>query len=374
MLKIAFIFGTRPETIKMAPLILLAKKDKNITPFIISTGQHQELLDQALSLFEIKPKIDLSVMTKNQTLSSLTSKITKELSSVFEQEKPDITLVQGDTTTAFVGALVSFYHQIPIGHIEAGLRSFDKLQPFPEEINRRLVSTMADFHFAPTQGAKKNLINEGVKTKNIFVAGNTIIDALKYVATKVKSFKDQNLSKLDLKAKNILVTTHRRENLGKPMTEICSAINQLSTEDTQLSFILPMHPNPKVREVLKKNLSKNKQVCLIEPLDYPDFVLMMKKSYLILTDSGGVQEEAPSLGKPVLVMRETTERPEGIKAGTAILIGTNKNKIVKTAKKLLKDRNEYQKIAKKKNPYGDGKSSQRILRIIKDWYKKNHGK
>lgn len=365
MKKILFVFGTRPEAIKLAPLILEAKKDKKLKTFLVSSGQHREILDSVTDLFKIKIDYDLKIMKRNQTLSEMTARILTKISPLIEKIKPNIIIVQGDTTTAFIGVLAGYYHQTPLAHIEAGLRSFDKYQPFPEEINRRLISTMADFHFAPTEQAKANLLLENEKAKNIFVVGNTVIDALKLVSGKVFQFKDKKVKNLKLKSKYILVTTHRRENLGKPMKNIASAILQIARHHPEIEFVIPMHPNPKVREVLTKILDKNKKIHLIEPLNYPDFVLAMKKSYLILTDSGGVQEEAPSLGKPVLVMRETTERPEGVATGTAILVGTDPKKIVTVASKLISNKTFYQKISLRKNPYGDGRSSQRILKILK---------
>lgn len=368
MTRISFIFGTRPEAIKMAPIILWSQKEEGLKPLVLLTGQHREILDSVLNLFNIRAKINLGLMKKNQTLSELTARIIKKLNPVLEIEKPDIVLVQGDTTTAFIGALLAFYNQIPVGHIEAGLRSFDKFQPFPEEINRRIISQIADLHFAPTKTAAKNLLNGGTPKKRIFIVGNTVIDAINLIAKRVKSFSKKKLNKLDLGKKMILVTTHRRENIGQPMENICQAILDLIKFNSELRFILPMHPNPKVRQILKKYLSRKANIYLIEPLDYPDFVLMMKKSYLILTDSGGVQEEAPSLGKPVLVLRETTERMEGVEAGTAIMVGTNQSKILKAAIKLIKNQNFYKKISLIKNPYGDGKSSQRIIKIIKYYF------
>ncbi|MCX6811255.1 MAG: UDP-N-acetylglucosamine 2-epimerase (non-hydrolyzing) [Candidatus Berkelbacteria bacterium] len=368
MTKISFVFGTRPEAIKMAPVIIGAKKERGLTPLVLLTGQHREILDSVLDLFKIRPKINLGVMRKNQTLSELTARIIKKLNPVLEIEKPNIVLVQGDTTTALVGALLAFYHQIPVGHIEAGLRSFDKFQPFPEEINRCMISQIADLHFAPTKDAAKNLLTGGIKKDQIFIVGNTVIDAINLIAKKVNIFSKKELNKLNLGKIMVLITTHRRENIGPPMENICRAILKLIKFNPELIFVLPMHPNPKVRETLKKYLDNNPNVHLIEPLDYPDFVLMMKKSYFILTDSGGVQEEAPSLGKPVLVLRETTERKEGIKAGTAIMVGTNQNKIFDTATKLIKNPRTYKKISLVKNPYGDGKSSQRIIEIIKYYF------
>lgn len=370
MIKIAFIFGTRPEAIKMAPLINLAKNDKIIKPLIISSGQHKEMLDQVLDIFKIKPDYDLKMMKKNQTLAEMTSRIINKVDALLNQKKPDLVLVQGDTTTAYVGALVSFYNQIPVGHIEAGLRSFDKLNPFPEEINRKMISSIADLHFAPTLASKNNLIREGIKGSEIFKVGNTVIDALKIISAQISKFSKKEINDLDLSGRIILLTTHRRENIGKPIENIVSAAEKLIHKNKDIKIVLPMHPNPKVREIILKVLSKNERVYLIEPLDYPDFVLMMNKSYLVITDSGGVQEEAPTLGKPVLVTRETTERSEGVQAGTAIMVGTKKEKIYQTAQKLLNKRLIYQQIARKRNPYGDGKTSERIIKIIKQRYVK----
>lgn len=351
----------------MAPIINFAKNNKSLRPIVISTGQHKEILDSALLIFGFKPQYNLAVMRKNQGLSQMAGRIIERLSPIIEKTKPHLVLIQGDTTTALLGALVAFYHQIPVAHIEAGLRSFDKTQPYPEEVNRRIISTIANLHFAPTQEAKLNLRREGIESRDIFVVGNTVIDALKSIVSSNPKPKDTIIESLPQNKRIILVTTHRRENLGIPMKNISLAINDISKEFKDISFVIPMHPNPKVREVLKKCLANNPNVYLIEPLNYSDFILMMKKSYLILTDSGGVQEEAPSLGKPVLVMRETTERGEGVRAGTALLVGTDRKKITRTAFRILRSKQIYKKIANIKNPYGDGRSSQRIVKIIKKY-------
>lgn len=372
MLKIMSIIGTRPEAIKMAPIILELEKKKAVKSVVVVTGQHRELVDQMLDFFKIKPKYDLDVMQKNQTLSSVTARILERMEEVVAKEKPNLILVQGDTTTVFVAALIGFYHRIKVGHVEAGLRSFDKFQPYPEEINRKLTSALTDIHFAPTKLSRQNLLNEGVKPSQIVVCGNSVIDAL-LATSKIKySYENKVLSKMDFKKNRVvLVTAHRRENFDTGIANICQAINKLTKLFPDIQFIYPVHPNPNVAEPVKKLIGKNKQVNLIEPLDYQEFVNLMKDSYLVLTDSGGVQEEAPSLGKPVLVMRNTTERPEGVTAGTSKLVGTDVEKIVREVSKLLKSKTAYKQIARRKNPYGNGQTAQTIVKTIlkrsKEW-------
>jgi len=369
MIKIMVIFGTRPEAIKMAPVIEELKKNKNKFKAIVCvTAQHREMLDQVVDWFGIKVDYDLNLMTDNQFLSELTSKALVKIEHILEAEKPDIVLVQGDTTTAMISALASYYQKIPVGYVESGLRTWDKYNPFPEEINRVLLSHLADLHFAPTSVSRENLLKEGIKKENIFITGNTVIDALFKTVKKKNNnrIKDKkNKKEIDLNKKFILITTHRRENFGEPLKNICLAIKELvKEEDFEADFILPVHKNPNVEGVVFANLRNNPKIHLVEPLEYPDFANVMAKSYLILSDSGGVQEEAPSLGKPVLVLRKTTERPEAVKAGTVKLVGTDKNKIKKEVKKLLENKKEYQKIAKAKNPYGNGTASKKIVKVI----------
>jgi UDP-N-acetylglucosamine 2-epimerase (non-hydrolysing) len=364
-MKVAFVFGTRPEAIKMAPLILKFKENKNIQTSVITTGQHREMVNQVLDFFDIKPDINLDIMKHNQTLEYITSSTIEKLNSLFENLRFDIVFVQGDTTTAFASALVSFYKRLKVAHIEAGLRSFNKHSPFPEEINRVLISKIADYHFAPTETAKRNLYKEGIK-KNVYVVGNTVTDALLMAVEKVKNnmfYYEKKFDFIDKNKKVILVTGHRRESFGKPFENICHSIKKVA-KDFDVEIVYPAHLNPNVRKPVMSILSDMKNVHIIDPVDYPSLVYLMYISYLILTDSGGIQEEAPSLGKPVLVMREVTERIEGIKAGTARLVGTDPEKIYKYVAKLIKDKNFYSKMSKAINPYGDGKVSEKIYKII----------
>jgi len=376
--KLLFVFGTRPEAIKMSPLIRIFKeREEKFDITVCVTGQHREMLDQVLELFEIKPDYDLNVMKVNQDLFQLTSDIMMGMKDVLHKEKPDLVFVHGDTTTTFLATLSAFYMKIDVAHVEAGLRTYNIYSPWPEEINRQLTGRIAKFHFAPTKRAQQNLLKEGVPKENIIVTGNTVIDALFYVVSKIKGDKklEEKLQR-DIKSKIlsrnfdfnkgkfILVTGHRRENFGQGMINICEAIKEISDFDNNLHIIYPVHLNPNVKKPVNSILAGKENVHLIEPLDYLHFVYLMEKSYLILTDSGGVQEEAPSLGKPVLVMRETTERPEAVEAGTVKLVGTNKEKIVYETKKLLQNEKEYEKMSKAHNPYGDGLACQRILNFI----------
>jgi UDP-N-acetylglucosamine 2-epimerase (non-hydrolysing) len=374
MKKILFIFGTRPEAIKLAPLILEFKKQKNFITKVCITSQHREMLEQVINFFQLPVDYDLSIMEHNQSLFKISSKIIQSIEPVLEEFQPDLIFVQGDASSAFLGALTGFYKKIKIVHIEAGLRSYNKYAPFPEEINRVLISHIADYHFAPTKKAKENLLKEGVK-KNIWVVGNTVIDALFLALKNVKKSEEQykNFFKfLDFNKKIILVTGHRRESFGGPFRQICLALKELAEKfKDEIEIVYPVHLNPNVRKPVFNILSGQKNIHLIEPLSYPYLVWLLEKSCFVLTDSGGIQEEAPSLGKPVLVMREVTERIEGIKAGTAKLVGVKKDSIVKNSVKLLTDKNLYQKMAKKKNPYGDGKSTERIVKIINEKFVKN---
>jgi len=372
------IFGTRPEAIKMAPVLkkLEANRSKVQTVTCV-TAQHRQMLDQVLTLFEIVPDYDLNIMKKNQSLFDVTMDGLRKLEDVLRKEKPDIILVQGDTTTTFIASLAAFYLKINIGHIEAGLRTSNKYNPFPEEINRRLTDHLADLYFVHTERAKRNLLNEGIDEGKIFVTGNTVLDALLMIVKKQKSKRSQGEMgerflkqygiSLNSKKKLILVTGHRRESFGKDFENICYGLKMIAENNHGVYIIYPVHLNPNVQKPVKKILSDLKDVCLIEPLDYFSFVWLMNRSYLILTDSGGIQEEAPSLGKPVLVMRKTTERPEGIEVGTAKLVGTDSNRIFSETSKLIKNEELYQSMAKAVNPYGDGRASERIAKIICEW-------
>lgn len=374
-IKTAVIFGTRPEAIKMAPLVLELKKRAEFEPVVIVTAQHRQMLDQVLDLFEIIPDYDLNLMKPNQNLWSLTSEILMETKNIFEEVKPNIVLVHGDTTTAFASALSAFYARVPIGHVEAGLRTFNKGYPFPEEINRVLADAVSDLHFAPTEGSIENLLNSGIKEgilnagmdnsyqdgRRIYKTGNTVIDALLYTVK-----KDFNLSYLGLREdlKTILLTSHRRENFGKPLENICDAVLDIIKAYKDVEIVYPVHLNPNVRDIVFKKLDGVERVKLIEPLDYAPFCALMKKAHIILTDSGGVQEEAPSLGVPVLVLRDETERPEAIHSGCVKLVGTNREKITSTVGQLLDDDNFYNSMKMAVNPYGDGLASKRIADII----------
>jgi len=370
MKKILFIFGTRPEAIKMAPLIKEFEKNKGkFNVKVCVTAQHREMLDQVLDFFKIKPDYDLDLMKPNQSLFTITADIIKSLESVLDSFNPDLVFVQGDTTTAFAGALAGFYKKIKIAHIEAGLRSHNRYSPFPEEINRVLAGHITDYHFAPTEKAKDNLINEGIK-ENVWVVGNTVIDALFLGLDIIKKEGEEKyyhfFDFIDFSKKIILVTGHRRESFGEPFRNICYALKDLADRYDDIEIVYPVHLNPNVRKPVNEILKGHKRIHLIEPLSYPYLIWLMSKSYIILTDSGGIQEEAPSLGKPVLVMREVTERTEGIEAGTAKLVGTDKEKIVSEATRLLESESEYKKMANAVNPYGDGKASQRIVDILRE--------
>lgn len=365
-IKVMTVFGTRPEAIKMAPVVLeLNKYPEYITPIVAVTAQHREMLDQVLNLFDIKPDHDLNIMAQGQTLFDITTKAMQGLNSVLKDEKPDIVLVHGDTTTTFAGALTAFYHQIAVGHVEAGLRTHDKYSPYPEEMNRKLTGSLADLHFAPTVTSSQNLYQENVDEKAVFITGNTVIDALLATVDDNYQFENDLLKNIDYKNKKIvLVTTHRRENLGEPMRHVYQALRALVEEFDDVEIIFPVHKNPKVRSVVDSELGNLQQVHLIDPLDYEPFANLLARSYLVLTDSGGIQEEAPALGKPVLVLRDNTERPEAVAAGTVKLIGTNKERVYQEAKLLLTDINEYHQMANACNPYGDGKASERIVKAI----------
>lgn len=359
--KILCIIGTRPEAIKMAPIIKCLKSEPWCELRVAVTAQHREMLDQMLATFQIKPDIDLDIMQPNQVLSLLTSKMLVLLDEVFKSENPDAIIAQGDTTTTLVASLAAFYLHIPFYHVEAGLRTKDMRNPFPEEMNRVLISKMSSLHFAPTQSNKKNLLQEGIDDGSIFVTGNTVIDALKYI---VQLNITPNLH-LDPSKRLLLVTAHRRENIGKPFKEICKALRQLVEAFDDIQIVFPVHPNPKVKQVAYDELSNYRQILLIPPLEYNQFVCLLNKAYLVLTDSGGVQEEAPALGKPVLVLRRTTERPEGIEEGVAKLVELNAKSIFEEAAKLLNSKDLYQGMVKEVLPYGDGTASIQIVNIIR---------
>lgn len=365
-IKVMSIFGTRPEAIKMAPLIKELETRKEIESIVCVTAQHREMLDQVLNTFSIKPDYDLNIMKKGQTLSEITAKVLRGIEEVLEKEKPNIVLVHGDTTTTFASALAAFYQQISIGHVEAGLRTYNKYSPFPEEMNRQMVDCLTDMYFAPTNLSKENLIKEGIPAEKIYITGNTVIDAMS--KTVDRNYKNEIL---DWVGNNrlLLLTAHRRENLGENMYSIFNAVNKIANEFDDVKVIYPMHLNSKVREIAQEVLGKNDKVKLIEPLEVFDFHNFQNKAYLILSDSGGVQEEAPSLGKPVIVLRDTTERPEGIEAGTLVLAGTEETNIYKITKNLLEDENKYKEMSKAVNPYGDGKASKRIVDAIIEKFK-----
>lgn len=359
--KVMVVFGTRPEAIKMCPLVLELKKRTNVHVVICVSGQHREMLDQVLGAFKVVPDYDLSIMKFNQSLFDITANILEKIHSVLIDERPDIVLVHGDTSTTFIASLACYYLQIPVGHVEAGLRTNNIFSPFPEEFNRQAVGLIAKFHFAPTSSARDNLIKEGKNPDLIFVTGNTAIDALSYT---VKSNYTHELLEWAENSKLILLTAHRRENLGDPMRNMFHAIKRIINEYDDIKLVYPIHKNPEVRKIAFEILGDSNKIKIVEPLEVIDFHNILARSYFILTDSGGIQEEAPSLGKPVLVMRDTTERPEGILAGTLKLVGTNEENIYKSFRLLLEDKNEYEKMSIAKNPYGDGTASKQIADII----------
>lgn len=367
MIKVMSIFGTRPEAIKMAPLVKELEKREEIESIVCVTAQHREMLDMVLETFEIKPDYDLNIMKQGQTLGDVTTRALTGLEEVIKETKPDIVLVHGDTTTTFAGALAAFYNQVDIGHVEAGLRTDDKYSPFPEEMNRQMVDCMTDMYFAPTTLSKENLLKENIDEAKIYITGNTAIDAMS--TTVDENYNHKELEWIKDNERLILLTAHRRENLGEPMRNIFKAVKRLIDEFDDIKVIYPIHMNPKVREVAKEVLGDCDRVKMIEPLEVFDFHNFQNKSYLIMSDSGGIQEEAPSLGKPVLVLRDTTERPEGIKAGTLKLVGTDEEKIYQEAKTLLTNKEEYERMSKASNPYGDGHASERIVDAIINRYK-----
>ena len=367
-IKVMSIFGTRPEAIKMAPVVKELESRSDIESIVCVTAQHREMLDQVLETFNIIPQYDLNIMKPGQTLTQITSNVLVGLEEIMQNEKPNVVLVHGDTTTTFAGALAAFYNQIAIGHVEAGLRTWDKYSPYPEEMNRQLVGVMADMHFAPTENSKNSLLKEGKNPEAIYVTGNTAIDALATTVREDYSHPVFNWLGTD---KMILLTAHRRENLGEPMRHMFKAIKRIVDEFNNIKVVYPVHLNPLVRQVANEVLGDNDRIKLIEPLEVIDFHNFINKAHIILTDSGGIQEEAPSLGKPVLVLRDTTERPEGIEAGTLKLVGTDENTIYNTTKELLTNKEMYEQMSKAANPYGDGHASQRIVNEIIKKYKYN---
>lgn len=365
-LRLMTVFGTRPEAIKMCPLVLeMHKYPEYIEPIVAVTAQHREMLDQVLELFNIKPDYDLNIMASGQTLYDITTRALNGLKEVIEDAKPDMVLVHGDTTTTFAGALAAFYAQVPVGHVEAGLRTGNKYSPYPEEMNRKLTGSIADMHFAPTSTSKENLLKENVNPEAIMVTGNTVIDALQTTVKANYEFADAEFNKIFARGNSlILMTTHRRENLGEPMRNVYKALRKVLENHADVEAIFPVHKNPKVREIVQEELGGLERVHLIEPMDYEPFANLMGKVDIVLTDSGGIQEEAPALGKPVLVLRDTTERPEAVDAGTVKLVGTGYEDVLREANLLLDEPAHYKKMAEAANPYGDGKACERIIRAI----------
>jgi len=364
-LKVVTIFGTRPEAIKMAPLVKELENNSNINSIVCVTAQHREMLDQVLKVFDITPEYDLDIMTKSQTLISITTKTLERLSKVLEQIKPDIVLVHGDTTTTFVGSLAAFYQKIKVGHVEAGLRTFQNYYPYPEEMNRKLTGVLANLHFCPTVTNKDNLLREGVQAQKIYITGNTVIDALKMTVNSSYMFQNKILQDIDYDVNTVItVTAHRRENIGTPLINICMAIKNIAGLYPNVEVVFPVHPNPSVRNTVKQLLGECNRVRLISPLEVQDMHNLINRSYIVVTDSGGLQEEAPSLGKPVLVVRNETERPEAVRAGTVKVVGTECDTITHNIKRLMEDKMQYEQMAKAVNPYGDGKASSRIVSAL----------
>lgn len=365
MIKVMTVFGTRPEAIKMAPLIKQLEKCEKTQSIVAVTAQHRQMLDQVLEMFDITPDYDLDIMKQGQTLSQITTRVIEGLEDVIKKADPDIVLVHGDTTTTFAGAIAAFYAQKKIGHVEAGLRTYDKYSPYPEEMNRRLTGQLADLHFSPTIKNKNNLLKENINEDNIFITGNTVIDALKTTVKDDYKFENEVLANLDFENKKVIVmTAHRRENLGKPLQNICEAVREIVLAHPDVELVYPMHMNPAVRNTAKAILGGIDRVHLIEPLDVQELHNAMDRCYMVMTDSGGLQEEAPSLGKPVIVLRSETERPEAVEAGTVLMGGIEKDNIVKLAHMLITDADAYKKIAHTANPYGDGRASERTVDAI----------
>lgn len=364
-IKVMSVFGTRPEAIKMAPLVKCLEKTPEVESVVCVTAQHREMLDQVLEIFQLQPKYDLNIMQQRQTLAGITIRALVGLSQVMEEAKPDIVLVHGDTTTTFAGALAAYYNQIPVGHVEAGLRTYDKYQPYPEEMNRRLTGALTDLHFSPTILAKEHLLKENVDEQNIFITGNTVIDALKTTIEPNYEFHVEELNQIDFDKKRVIaMTAHRRENLGEPLEHICNAVKRIVLENEDVEVVYAVHKNPAVLEPVHRILGGIPRIHLLDPLDLKDMHNLMSRSYFVMTDSGGLQEEVPSMGKPVLVLRNVTERPEGIDAGTLKLAGTKEETIYAMANTLLHDTQEYRNMAQAKNPFGDGTASERIVQAI----------
>ena len=369
-IKVMMVFGTRPEAIKMAPLALELKKHDDIETIVCVTAQHREMLDQVLEIFDITPDFDLDIMKERQTLVGITCRVLEGLDGILKEQKPDIVLVHGDTSTSFVAALAAFYNQIPVGHVEAGLRTFDKYSPFPEEMNRNLTGRITDIHFSPTDNNKQNLLNEAISADKIYVTGNTVIDALKTTVRDSYVFEDETLKNVDFENKRVItVTAHRRENLGEPLENICNAIKNIVLANDDVEVVYPVHMNPAVRETVNSIMGGIDGIHLIEPLSVNELHNLMARSYMIMTDSGGIQEEAPALAKPVLVLRRETERPEAVAAGTVKIAGTDRETIEKLATELLTSKEEYDKMAHAANPYGDGCASERIVAALKYEFK-----
>jgi UDP-N-acetylglucosamine 2-epimerase (non-hydrolysing) len=375
MLKIALIVGTRPEVIKMAPIAMAVREASGMRPVLVLTAQHREMSDDVLEVFSLRPDYDLDIMKPNQSLFEVTARLVKRLETVLVEERPDMVLVQGDTTSTFVGSLCSYYLRIPVGHVEAGLRTYRKYSPFPEELNRKLTTALADLHFAPTGVAKAALLKEGIPAKSISVVGNPVIDALLFVAGREYPFKTKALGRIDFdKTRVIAVTAHRRESWGKPFESMMRALRHIVKKHPDAVVVFPVHPNPNVREPVKKLLGGESRIVLVDPLDYREFVKLLTSCYFIITDSGGIQEEAPSLGKPVLLMREVTERPEAVKAGAVKVVGTDTRKIVDEAARLLTSPAAYKRMLVRRNPYGDGKAAQRIVESVRRYLLSSKGK
>ena len=367
--KIITIFGTRPEAIKMAPLVKELERREEIESKVCVTAQHREMLDQVLELFDITPDFDLNIMKSKQTLTGITNRVLEGLEEVFDIEKPDMILVHGDTTTTFAGALAAFYKQIKVGHVEAGLRTFNKYFPFPEEMNRKLTGSLADLHFAPTKGSKNNLLREGVNENDIYITGNTVIDAMQHTVDEDYIFENDELNKIDFENKKIImITAHRRENWGEGIENICEALNRIVEENKDVELVYLVHLNPVVKDVVFEKLGNKERVHLLSPLDTKETHNLMNRSFMVMTDSGGLQEEAPHLGKPVLVLRDVTARPEAVEAGTVKLVGTDVAKIVEEANELINNIDAYNKMSKSINPYGDGLASKRIVNAILKYY------
>ena len=369
-IKVLSVFGTRPEAIKMCPLVKLLEKDDRFESIVCVTAQHREMLDAVLEIFDVKPQYDLNIMSHGQTIIDVANKVLTGVDKVIKECHPDIVLVHGDTSTTLNGALAAFYNQVPIGHVEAGLRTGDIYSPFPEEANRKLTGAITTLHFSPTESNKRNLEKENI-TKNVYITGNTVIDALLSVVDKNHKFQDDTLNNIDFtNNKVVLLTAHRRENWGEPMKDIFAAVRHLAEENEEVQIIFPMHRNPLIRELAKSSFEGvEEKIHLIEPLEYVDFANLMSKCYLIMTDSGGIQEEAPALGKPVMVLRTETERPEAVEAGTVKLAGVNKETIFNIANELVNDNEAYEKMAHAANPYGDGEACAKILERIFEWRK-----